>query len=418
MKRRMLPALMALSLCLTIACFAGTALAQDAAKHSVVRVFVEDDFGVRSGSETIDGGIQKTGSAVAVGKPGEKPVYFVTNLHVVAAASQADLADGYTFIDEGTGIANRVFILTGDIQSRVAASVVAVSSRTDLAILKTVSPIENRVPITLRPFKENELGSETVYAIGFPGVADMVDMSGVELRSSISDMSISMGIINRVVSHEVSHQGEQIQIDAEISGGSSGGALVDNRGRLLGINTSGFSGVQVNYAVSVNEVIRLLEDERISFSTSGGGAAVYIIIAVVLVLGAAVWYLFLQKNPIIKLKTPLFTKKKPSKSKREARYLVADSGALAGKRYRLERSLVLGRDPSKCQVVLSKDTPKVSAVHCSLRYDGRQVTVIDEKSTCGTMIDGNKIPAGKPVVLHRGHKLSLGSQSQTFTLHS
>ena len=45
----------------------------------------------------------------------------------------------------------------------------------------------------------------------------------------------------------------QIQTDAFIINGCSGGALLDMKGNLIGITTSGFEGTQLNFAIAADE---------------------------------------------------------------------------------------------------------------------------------------------------------------------
>ena len=41
--------------------------------------------------------------------------------------------------------------------------------------------------------------------------------------------------------------------DAFIINGSSGGALLDMKGNLIGVTTSGFEGTQLNFAIAADE---------------------------------------------------------------------------------------------------------------------------------------------------------------------
>lgn len=423
---------------LTLTCVGAHAQSgtQDQAKNSVVRIYTEDDYlytelyGDGSESAVQQGTWISTGSGVAVGNAGEDVTYIVTNRHVVSALTDASTAQKYFEMSERvlTGYENsdelseRIYVITGDLENRVSASIVAVSDRTDLAILKLTTPLTNRKPITIRTF--DKIGSEIVYAIGFPAIADVMDVSGVAYSSTLGDMTVTQGTISRTLGDDKTREGEILQHDAEVSSGNSGGALVDTQGRLLGINTSIVSGdYEVNHSVSSNEVVAFLEEKNIPFTTqTGGGSTLYIIIGVAVVAAAVLaWLLINKMKPAAKQKSRPSDEKKAANVPEEAslrRHLIGESGVLAGKRYRLERKLVIGRDPSKCQIVFPKDTPKVSAVHCTLRFDGKTVTVVDENSTCGTFIDWKPIPKGKPIAIHRGQKLSLGSAAQTFSLHS
>src|SRR5258707_12858208 len=74
-----------------------------------------------------------------------------------------------------------------------------------------------------------------------------------------------MGIVNvdGCVTHDIADYEDFIQTDAPINQGNSGGALVDARGALIGINTAIFSqtgGSQgIGFAVPVNMARQVME---------------------------------------------------------------------------------------------------------------------------------------------------------------
>jgi len=112
-----------------------------------------------------------------------------------------------------------------------------------------------------------------------------------------------------------------------------------------------------------------------------------------------------------------FTSDLQKKSGENERWLQCISGPLKGKVFPLQGLIQMGRDPHKCQIVFPEDTKGISRVHCSVAFDGkRHVTVCDENSSYGTLVDGQRITSGKTIPLHRGQKLSLGSQTHTFVL--
>jgi len=100
---------------------------------------------------------------------------------------------------------------------------------------------------------------QTVFAIGSP--------LGL-------DNTISQGIIsnpNRVVDGL-----GYIQTTAPISHGSSGGALINNRGKLIGITSAGFTdGQNLNLAVPVSRVAELSDAVLHEFPLSGGAGEDY-----------------------------------------------------------------------------------------------------------------------------------------------
>jgi S1-C subfamily serine protease len=153
--------------------------------------------------------------------------YIITNEHVIRGASAVE-----------------VLLYDGD---SYAAEVVGIDELNDLAVLR----IEHAgLPaIDLRPADEPLRVGETVVAIGSPFGLDATVTSGI-ISALNRDLRIPGGpdVIPAV-----------IQTDAAINPGNSGGALVDLRGRLVGINTAISSRTGVNegvgFAVPVRQAI-------------------------------------------------------------------------------------------------------------------------------------------------------------------
>ena len=137
------------------------------------------------------------GSGVIVSPDG----YILTNNHVLKNANeiQVTLSDGRTF----------------------TAKVVGTDPRTDIALIRVQA--DNLPALTLADSDKVNVG-DVVLAVGYPfGVGQTVS-SGIvsgKNRGTSSDMDEDF-----------------IQTDAAINPGSSGGALVDTDGRLIGINTA------------------------------------------------------------------------------------------------------------------------------------------------------------------------------------
>src|SRR5690606_18913076 len=69
-----------------------------------------------------------------------------------------------------------------------------------------------------------------------------------------------------------------IQISAAVSPGSSGGAVVDSRGRLIGISTlivGGRNAQNLNFAVLAKDVIAISEGIRAPLGTSKATSSSY-----------------------------------------------------------------------------------------------------------------------------------------------
>jgi len=153
--------------------------------------------------------------------------YIITNHHVIegAAAVEVLLSDG----------------------DRYTAEIVGSDELNDLAVLRIER--DGLPAIDLRPSDEPVRVGETVVAIGSPFGLDATVTSGI-ISALNRDLRIpgSADVIPAV-----------IQTDAAINPGNSGGALVDLKGRLVGINTAivsrSGSNEGVGFAVAVRQAI-------------------------------------------------------------------------------------------------------------------------------------------------------------------
>jgi S1-C subfamily serine protease len=145
--------------------------------------------------------------------------YLLTNFHVVSGAK---------FV--------KVKLLNGD---KLVAEVVKVSERDDIALLKSV-PVDFD-PLAVRP-DTLEVGEE-VFAIGTPlGV-----LTSTMTRGVLSADRVSQGV------HE-------LQSDAAVTFGSSGGPLLDSDGRVVGITKGGLRGEKgFNFFIPVQDALRVLD---------------------------------------------------------------------------------------------------------------------------------------------------------------
>ncbi len=160
------------------------------------------------------------GSGVIVTADG----YVLTNNHVVEGADELKitLADDRDFI----------------------AKVVGRDPKTDIALLK----IEGMgLPtVTLADSDKLRVG-DVVFAVGNPlGVGQTVTMGIISARGRSK-----LGLLDSVSGYE-----DFIQTDAAINMGNSGGALIDARGRLIGINSAIISpsrgNIGIGFAIPIN----------------------------------------------------------------------------------------------------------------------------------------------------------------------
>jgi serine protease Do len=167
------------------------------------------------------------GSGVIVSANG----YIITNNHVIDGADDVKVA-------------------VGEPRKEYEAAIVGRDPKADVAVLKIDA---GGLPAaTLGDSDKLEVG-DTVLAIGNPFGIGLTVTHGIVSALSRSGLGIEQ--------YE-----DFIQTDAPINPGNSGGALVDTKGRVIGINTAILSGSGgsngVGFAIPVN-LVRSLADELV-----------------------------------------------------------------------------------------------------------------------------------------------------------
>ena len=379
------------------------AAAQNKAVESTARMYAEWGLMTYDG-EIIPAGYS-TGSCFAVGEKKNSPVrYFVTNRHVVNCDSAREMVNalGYEFVILGH------YIIFDTVDTKIQVSVEYVNQECDLAIVELHTATEERKPITIRTMKPEEVSETNIVTIGFPGETDdflyfydnpntIID----KLYSTTQDVTISKGIISGIGTASETQKGELYVIDAEINHGNSGGPLVDEKGNLLGVNTYGTE--KFNYAVSSNEVVKMLNSRGIKYIEYNPLATILLWggIAIVVIAVVAVVIILVSKNKPV-----------------HGRALFGEKGSLVGQKFVLKRKTYIGRDSSKCSIVFPSSAPGVSKVHCCVGYNGKEVIVMDLGSKYGTWIDDHKLTPNTPTRLHRGHTLYIGSEAEGLMLRN
>lgn len=173
-----------------------------------------------------------TGTGVIISTDGE----IVTNAHVVDGATQVQV------------------LLDGAIDP-ISASVLALDSGNDLALLK-IDRTDLRPAVFADP-RSIAIGDEVI-AVGF---ALNLDGGPTVTRGIVS-------ALNRTISSEDGALDGLIQTDTAISSGNSGGPLLNTRGQVVGINTAVFQSSfdvaanNVGFAISVSEVVPVIGELR------------------------------------------------------------------------------------------------------------------------------------------------------------
>jgi serine protease Do/serine protease DegQ len=124
------------------------------------------------------------------------------------------------------------------------AKLIGADPKTDVAVIKIEA--ENLPTVTLADSDKIRVG-DIVFAVGNPlGVGQTVTMGIVSAKGRNK-----LGLLENVQGYE-----DFIQTDAAINMGNSGGALIDARGRLVGINSAIVSttrgNIGIGFAIPVN----------------------------------------------------------------------------------------------------------------------------------------------------------------------
>lgn len=208
---------------------------------AVVNIYVKNTDFSYNGSNDFGNSNQLVSSAsgIIVDEKG----YILTNYHVIMSAITSNNSVGVQLRD-GTSF---------------PAKIIGYDKRTDVAVLKIESKQKlPTIPINLN--RETHLG-DVVLAIGNPynigqtithGIISALGRSGSGV-TNFNTMDLTAGIQ------------ELIQTDAPINSGNSGGALVNNFGELVGMNTATLSNSDaqtygISFAIPQKLALHILKD--------------------------------------------------------------------------------------------------------------------------------------------------------------
>ena len=143
------------------------------------------------------------------------------------------------------------------------ASIIGFDRTTDIAVLKINA--EKPLPYVVLGNSENLQVGDVVFAVGNPlGVGKTVTM-GIISATKKSEL----GVLGSDGAYE-----SFIQTDASINPGNSGGALLDSKGRLIGINTAIISQTRSSIGIGLAIPVNMAKKVLIDFVEGGelGGA--------------------------------------------------------------------------------------------------------------------------------------------------
>jgi len=95
--------------------------------------------------------------------------------------------------------------------------------------------------------------------------------------------------------------------------------------------------------------------------------------------------------------------------------LVCTKGQYAGANITINGSLSIGRDPKRCQLVIS-NANGISSMHCEIRAGANGITLTDMGSTNGTFVGGRKLSANETVTLNNGDSFYLADGGNEFKI--
>lgn len=191
-------------------------------EKTVSQIFVEEGkavifvYKIGSGNE-----VQGFGSGILLKQNG----IFVTNFHVIerAEAVSIKLSDG------------REFPVTG---------IIALNPDIDLAILKVDA---DKLPVATLGDSDAITVGERIIAIGSP----------MGLENTVSD-----GLVSAIREEDGK---KNIQISSPISPGSSGGAVFNMKGEVIGVTFAYLiEGQNLNFAIPINYVKKMLKEGKVN----------------------------------------------------------------------------------------------------------------------------------------------------------
>lgn len=170
------------------------------------------------------------GSGIIISEDG----YILTNNHVINSSS----SNKNSFYEIGK--ANKVTVKLYNDDTEYKGEIIGTDSQTDLAVIKI-----DKTDLTAA-----ELGDSDSVQVG---EFSMAIGSPLGLDNSVTAGIVSA--VNREVSDEDGNKYVAIQTDAAINSGNSGGALVNSKGQVIGVNTLKLSGTSIEgigFAIPIN----------------------------------------------------------------------------------------------------------------------------------------------------------------------
>lgn len=179
------------------------------------------------------------GSGVIISSDG----YILTNNHVIDTSSSSS-SNSYYEVEKAT----KIYVYLYNDETPYEAKIVGTDEQTDLAVIKI-----DKTDLTAA-----ELGDSDTVQVGewCMSVGNPLGMKSTVCQGSIS-------ALNREITDSDGKTYTVLQTDAAINEGNSGGALVNSKGQVIGINTLKASGEGVEglgFAIPINSTKSIYQD--------------------------------------------------------------------------------------------------------------------------------------------------------------
>lgn len=334
--------------------------------------------------------------------------------------------------------------------SHFRATVLSKHAHKDLAFLRLSSPLK-LPPVRFAVSKTVAVGDD-VWVSGFPGGAD--DMASTD---ELGVASLSKGIVSRQI-----HSSEGVallQTEAAINPGNSGGPLIDEFGRVIGINVAKdltwvatvspdsstgvpngkqrMSASEIGWAIQVDELLPEMARLHIAYDADTSppnfitrlwlrDPLMLVIFSIVLLIGMVLFRLLYRQKDRLIVDLINYTQRKVQKNaplrvgnkgSSQRAMLHCLNGHYAGNSLELnEHALSIGRDPELCQLVMPSTRSEIGRRHCSLSFDPDQgcIWLEDHWSTNGTFVNNQRIRSGELQRLNNGDQFYLNSTENMF----
>lgn len=169
-----------------------------------------------------------SGSGIIISDDG----YILTNNHIVSTSSESDFYE----VSSATKVTVKLF----NDETEYEAKIIGTDEQTDLAVIKID---KNDLPKAEFADSDSIKVGEFAMAVGNP----------LGMESSITCGVVSA--VNREITDSDGNTYTLIQTDAAINSGNSGGALVNSKGQVIGINTLKLQGEGIEgmgFAIPIN----------------------------------------------------------------------------------------------------------------------------------------------------------------------